>query len=141
MSFPSVTPQGILLLLSPWIEQNKNQIVALYGFGSFFSGKFNSESDVDLAMLASEKVAPLKRWEWQNELANIVHRSVDLIDLQSASTVMRAQVLGSSQRLFCQDENRCNFFEVYALSSYAHFNESRREIIKDIFERGSVYGR
>jgi predicted nucleotidyltransferase len=137
----AVTSQNILLILKPWLEREKDKIVALYGFGSFFSGEFNAESDIDLAILTTEKIVPLVRWAWQNEFANILYHSVDLVDLMSASTVMKAQIIGSSQRLFCQDETRCNFFETYVLSSYARFNESRQELMKDIFERGSVYGR
>ena len=67
-------------------------------------------------------------------------RDVDLIDLQQASTVMRIQVISTGERLYCSDEHACELFEDFVYSSYAHFNEERAGILRDIAQRGSVYG-
>jgi hypothetical protein len=80
-------------------------------------------------------------WDLKNELALRLAREVDLIDLAAASTVMQAQVVTRGERLFCSDSAYCETFEDRVLSAYARLNEGRRDILRDIRKRGSVYGR
>jgi len=65
---------------------------------------------------------------------------VDLIDLRSASTVMRAQVVSTGERLFCANEPACGEFEDRVYSDYARLNEERHHILNDIKARGRIYG-
>jgi hypothetical protein len=65
---------------------------------------------------------------------------VDLIDLRSASTVMRVQVLEHGIVLYERNSGNRQAFEATALSAYARLNEERRGIIHDIRQRGRVHG-
>jgi hypothetical protein len=65
---------------------------------------------------------------------------VDLVDLGAASTVMRAQVIGSGCVVADVDPVARQHFEVQALSAYALLNEERAGILADIRQRGRVYG-
>ncbi|MBF0492427.1 MAG: nucleotidyltransferase domain-containing protein [Deltaproteobacteria bacterium] len=123
-----------------WAEQNNNELIALYGFGSYFEGMSNSESDIDLAWLGKEKLADLERWKMQEELASLLGKNVDLIDLKSTTTVFRFEIISHAQLIFCSNSDTAAFFETYVYSSYLRFQEERKAILSDVLKRGSVYG-
>lgn len=116
-------------------------LVTVYLFGSTATGKEHAGSDIDLAILAESPMDPLLRWELQERLAALLHRDVDLVDLQSASTVMRVQVLDGSRVLVDVDSVARQQFEMRALSAYALLNEERRAILDEVHQRGRVYDR
>ena len=122
------------------IRKSVPSLIALYRFGSQAKGTARQESDVDLAVLARDPIPSLHRFELAQELATQLHRDVDLVDLRTASMVMRLQVLSTGTCLDTPDEPACREFEMYAYSDYARLNEERREIVKGITERGLVYG-
>lgn len=53
---------------------------------------------------------------------------------------MQAQVVNTGRRLYCKDPFQVELFETTVFSSYVYLNEERREILRDIEERGSIYG-
>ncbi len=91
-------------------------------------------------MLARDPIPNIRRFEIAQELAAQLHRDVDLVDLRTASTVMRMQVLSTGTCLDAPDEPARREFEMYAYADYARLNEERRELVKGITERGLVYG-
>lgn len=115
-------------------------LLAVYRFGSFGTAYERPASDLDLAVYAGRPLTAMKLWSVAQEFAAEVGRDVDLVDLASASTVMRAQIVHGGERLYCADEMACETFEDYVYSSYARLNEERREILQDVLRRGSVYG-
>lgn len=82
----------------------------------------------------------MRRFELAQELATQLHRDVDLLDLRTASTVMRMQVISTGEYLASTDEAARREFEMYAYSDYARLNEERRNILKRISASGLVYG-
>lgn len=122
------------------IRQSIPDLIALYRFGSQAKGTARPDSDIDLAVLAHAPIPNIRRFELAQELAVQLHRDVDLVDLRSASTVMRMQVLSTGTCLNAPDEPARREFEMYAYSDYARLNEERREVVKGITERGVVYG-
>ena len=115
-------------------------MLGIYLFGSWDTEGARADSDIDLAVLPVGPLDTVQRWELAQELAIQAGRDVDLVDLLAANTVMRAQVVAYGRRLYCADSSRCDEFEDRAFSAYAHLNEERREILRDIQQRGSVYG-
>ncbi|MDT8421221.1 MAG: nucleotidyltransferase domain-containing protein [Desulfuromonadales bacterium] len=115
--------------------------LAVYCFGSWGTGSQRADSDIDLAILASSPLDSVERWDLAQQLASLAGRDVDLVDLLKASTVMRLQVVANGERLYCGNAEEVERFENYVFSSYARFNEERRNIIEDIRKRGSVYGK
>jgi predicted nucleotidyltransferase len=122
------------------LRQEFPELISIYRFGSFGTEYERPASDLDLAVYAVKSLPAMKLWRLAQELAADVGRDVDLVDLASASTVMRAQVIHGGERIYCADEFACETFEDYAYSSYARLNEERRGILQDISRRGSVYG-
>lgn len=122
------------------IRKSVPSLIALYRFGSQAKGLARPESDLDLAVLACDPIPAMRRFELAQELAIQLHRDVDLVDLYTASTVMRMQVISTGKCLDAPNEPTRREFEMYAYSDYARLNEERREIVKGITERGVVYG-
>lgn len=112
---------------------------ALYCFGSAVSGDTHPDSDVDVAVLTAIRMDPLERWRLQEDLAALIGRGVDLVDLRSASAVMKVQVLASGVVLVDRDPHARAWFEMIALADYARLNEERKAILADIKDRGHVY--
>lgn len=133
--------EQLLRLLITELEKGIPGLVAAYRFGTWGTAAERADSDIDLAVLVRAPLESVRRWELTQRLAMIAGRNVDLVDLSTASAVMRAQVVAPGVRVFCADEPRCAEFEDFVYSDYARLNEERREILADIRERGSVYGR
>lgn len=103
------------------------------------SGDTHPDSDVDVAVLTAIRMDPLERWRLQEDLAALIGRGVDLVDLRSASAVMKVQVLASGVVLVDRDPHARAWFEMIALADYARLNEERKAILADIKDRGHVY--
>lgn len=116
-------------------------LVAIYQFGSSVSGGEHRESDIDLAFLASAPLPHVARFDLQQELASVLKREVDLIDLRAASTVMAIQVISTGRLLYDAAASVRGGFEDLTYSTYARLNEERREILKRVGVEGTVYGR
>jgi predicted nucleotidyltransferase len=121
------------------IRKSVPSLIALYRFGSQAKGTARLDSDVDLAVLARDLIPNIRRFELAQELATQFHCDVDLVDLRTASTVMRMQVLSTGACLDAPNESSRREFEMYAYSDYARLNEERKGILDDIRARGSVY--
>ena len=115
-------------------------IEAIYLFGSQITGLARKESDIDIAVLCSKSFSADIRWELSQDLAILLNRDVDLLDLMQVSTVMQWQIIYSGKRFFCSDIKKNAFFETYVFADYIRLNEQRRYILEDIKKRGSVYG-
>ncbi len=121
--------------------QNKFlQVFAVYLFGSMVKGNAIAESDVDIAVLAEKPLPAMALWLLAQDLAKEVNRDVDLVDLQTASAVLRIQIIANGERLFCRDEKAATLFEDFVFADYARLNEERADILRDIQQRGSIYG-
>ncbi|MBH0196947.1 MAG: hypothetical protein HP494_15485 [Nitrospira sp.] len=94
--------------LSEYIRKAVPGLIALYRFGSQAKGTARPASDIDLAILSREPVPNLRRFELAQELATQLHRDVDLVDLHTASAVMKMQVLstGGVHHEFPKDKDR-----------------------------------
>ena len=116
-------------------------LVAVYLFGSTSAGNAGPESDVDLAVLARQRLDPSDRFDLQERLASVLRRPVDLADLRAASTVFAIQVVGGGRLLYESDSAARGRFEDLAYSLYARLNEERRGVLDRVASEGTVYGR
>ena len=88
----------------------------IYLYGSFGTSYERPESDVDLAVLLAEPANTVELWDLAQELAIMLNRDVDLIDLIAVtSTIFRHQIVTTGQRIFCQNEfnfHNCPFHSI-----------------------------
>jgi predicted nucleotidyltransferase len=126
--------------LIAYLVKNVPGIIAIYRFGSQARGMTHPGSDVDLAILAHRPLPPAQRFDLAQDLAVLVKQDVDLVDLRCASTVMRMQVVSTGECIHGADEPERRRFEMLVYSDYARLNEERRDILRQIRERGRVYG-
>lgn len=111
----------------------------IYIFGSFAKGTHTGKSDVDIAFLIRTKLTHYERFMLAQNLAEIVNREVDLVDLEEASTVFQAQIVGYGKLIYCSDERARQEFEMLTLKKYAKLNEERKPVLDQIKESGKVY--
>lgn len=112
----------------------------VYLFGSASRDELREDSDIDIAYISDVNLTKYENFMLAQDLADIFKRDVDLINLNEASTVFKAKVVGAGKKIYCTNETRRMYFEMRAFKDYAILNEEREVIIKNIKERGSVYG-
>ena len=127
-------------IIGQFLNQHIPHVIAIYQFGSQVHGTVRPTSDLDVAVLARDPIPAEQRFQIAQDLAAQLHRDVDLLDLRTASTVVRMQVLATGQCLETRDDQAKAEFEMYTYADYARLNEERRELVKGIKERGFVYG-
>ena len=111
----------------------------VYAFGSRAEGAAYADSDLDLAVLGSAPLASVRRFELQRELSALLGIDVDLIDLGTANSVLRLEVVARGRRLSCRDPDRALAFEARVLGDYAELMDATRDLRADVRERGRVY--
>lgn len=114
--------------------------VVVYLFGSAAKNELRDDSDIDIAYISEKCLTPYDNFMLAQEIADLLKRDVDLVNLNEASTVFKAQVVGTGKKIYCSDENIRMYFEMRAFKEYALLNEERDIIMKSIKERGRVYG-
>lgn len=113
---------------------------AIYLFGSQARGEPGADSDFDIALLTPAPLPVRQRFELAEALTLQLGGDVDLVDLYTAPTVLRSQIVGNGRVLFAAPDFDTGAFEDFVFSDYARLNEERAGILSDIRERGSVYG-
>jgi len=101
-------------------------------FGSALTGKMLSHSDVDIAFLAEQKFSAYDLFIIGQHLADKLGRDVDLVDLQTASTVFQARVLTTGKVIHCTDDTKRMLFHMLTLKKYARLNEERKIIVEKL---------
>jgi len=121
------------------IQNIVSDVLAIYLFGSTNTIYETSESDVDIAILTHRKITFDAQLHLVNQLIDALHKDkIDLIDLRQVSTVLKFQIIFYGKRIYCANAYLCDSFEMYTFSDYVRLNEARRNILRDIQERGSV---
>ncbi|MBP2031338.1 putative nucleotidyltransferase [Clostridium algifaecis] len=111
----------------------------IYLFGSSVNGIFREDSDIDIAFISDINTTDYETFMLAQKLADILKRDVDLINLKKASTVFRIQVIAKGKKIYCIDDKRRAYFEMYAFKDYATLNEEREIVLKNVKKRGKIY--
>ena len=111
----------------------------IYLFGSGVNGIFREDSDIDIAFISNVNNTDYEIFMLAQKLADILKRDVDLIDLKKASTVFKIQIIAKGECIYCDDDKKKAYFEMYSFMDYAVLNEEREVILKSIKKRGHIY--
>ncbi|HKV07999.1 MAG TPA: nucleotidyltransferase domain-containing protein [Thermoanaerobaculia bacterium] len=110
----------------------------LWLFGSEAEGKERQGSDVDLAALFRRQPKGLELLDARTELEEILHREVDLVDLDHASPILGMQILRRGRLLVDRNPRRRFAFSSRTLSMYEDLKIVRREGEQVLLERIGV---
>ena len=116
----------------------------MYQFGSYGTEYERADSDVDIAILlpAFERTSPaeLIMGECRSELEESLEKSVDFVDIRSASTVFQKEIVTTGEKLWCANPIETELFELFVWSSYQKLNDERAAIIAQATQTGRFYG-
>ena len=107
----------------------------LWVFGSEARGITRPDSDVDLAVLFRRRPTALEILEAGAELEEVLHREVDLVDLDRASPILGMQVLRHGRLLIDRNIKRRHAFFSRTISMYDDVKIVRREAERRLLER------
>jgi predicted nucleotidyltransferase len=114
-------------------------LVSVYLFGSHAAGLARADSDVDLAFYARRALPREHVFALAGDLAELLRRDVDLVDLAAAPTILQMQAIGEGTLLAAPDSLAAALFEVRVMRDYQDLKERRAEIEADIAARGRVH--
>lgn len=125
------------------IQTHHPDVQAIYLFGSWGTEDEWPDSDVDIAMLLppdkAKTLGALDLVKTQAELASLLHKPVDLLNLRQISTVFQKEVVMADRRIFTVNEYAAEEFEMLTLSFYQKLNEERAEILSEGLRSGRFY--
>lgn len=131
-------------------KEDKNKIVGflkqefnpkfIYLFGSFAKGEGRNDSDIDLAIYTNEIIDSYSLFIAAGNLSFEVKRDVQIVHLKDISTVFAAQIVGTKDVLYCEDEYLMANYNIRAFKEYAKLNEERKIILDAIERDGRIYG-
>ncbi|MCB0507777.1 MAG: nucleotidyltransferase domain-containing protein [Chitinophagales bacterium] len=113
-------------------------VKAIYLYGSIITEYYNVESDIDIAVLFNQKKSAMQVFDVQVKLSSIFDRDIDLVQLDTVSTVLQFQVIQTGKRIFCKDEKFCNKYESQIFCDYVELNELRKPYLDEISKTGKV---
>ena len=62
-------------------------------YGSYASGRQTDQSDIDIAVAGNTPLTTERRLELSEQLTQVTHKEIDLVDLQAAHGIIFSQVL------------------------------------------------
>ena len=127
-------PKELAATIKQHVQTLIPEVKAIYLFGSQGSNTSRENSDVDIAILPPEPLAAIERWELSQQLATELNIDVDLIDLLTASTVLRMEIITTGQRLYSCNQS-AETFEMTTLSMYQHLQDERAGLVADFLKR------
>jgi predicted nucleotidyltransferase len=116
----------------------KEEIVAVYLFGSAAANRLTPESDVDIGILFRQKPSALELLQLQQEFTDVLGIQADVVNLDDASPILRMQVLKYGIRVYTKDVRRVNEFFVRTINEYDDLKRVRKPIEDNIL-KGRIY--
>jgi uncharacterized protein len=123
------------------VREEFPDVQRVYLFGSRAAGNEGPDSDLDIAIVLDGPVDPIHLWEAGEAIASRLDVDVDLIDLLTANTVLKYQIVTNGRRIFAVDPLEAERYEIFILNDMMELNEARAPLIADIVREGRVYGR
>lgn len=115
------------------------QLDAVILFGSLATGHARADSDADLAVFGAAPYAAVQLFDARMAAEAVLRRTVDLVDLRRAPTVLQMQILKDGYYLLGQASVLAGNFELFIFRSYEDLQIKRRGLMEDIAARGTVH--
>lgn len=114
------------------------KLKAIYVFGSFAKGEANKDSDIDIGIISEDGLSPSATFDIAQQLAVLLNRDIDLLDIEQVPLVMQFQVISTGKNIYTKYPLELLEFETRITSMYQRFNEERKYIIDEIVNSGKV---
>ena len=115
----------------------------IYLFGSYATDSAWPCSDVDIALLLPHRKAQgqpsLMLTPCHCALADVLGRTVDLINAREVSTVLQKEIIATGLLLYRGDDEAVGEFEALVLSLYQKLNDERAAILEAFEKTGRAY--
>lgn len=131
--------EKIISLLREFFSKQLN-IQLSFLFGSYVKGYLTSESDIDVAILFDKAPDLSTLIELKSDLENILNKEIDIAILNTASPILKMQVLKNGRLIFKRDDKVYNKFFVNTINQYDDLKRVRK-ICEDHILKGRIYGR
>jgi predicted nucleotidyltransferase len=115
-------------------ELNKSADFAFL-MGSAGTERFNSTSDIDLAVFWNAECSEGERTDHHRTLEEKFRRDLDVVSLNSIDIIFARQVLETGRLLFCNSPGVLLNWKMQKLSEYPDFKVSRKPIEDNILKR------
>lgn len=102
------------------------RVLAVYVFGSRVHHDAHAASDLDLAVLFTQRVPVMELLEMEDRLEKRLAQRVDLVDLGRTSAFLALDVI-RGERIYCTDSTRCDEFDLYVLRRAGDLEPFERE--------------
>jgi predicted nucleotidyltransferase len=116
----------------------EKDLVAVYLFGSYASGKARSYSDIDLAILfdSRNRAAINRRLDrYLTDLARILRKDIHLTAMDFAGEELLKQIFKKGKCIIVNDTKIMAYFKMIAYSKIAAFHYYRRKMQSGIVRK------
>ena len=110
-------------------------VLAIYIFGSYVSGRFSERSDIDIAVYMDGQIGWKKIVEMKYMLEDVLDRRVDLILLNDADLELAYMILSEGRRIFVRDVERVAEFEVKIVKKYLDMKPRLEEYYRKVIRK------
>ncbi len=111
--------------------ESKEEVIAVYLFGSYVEGKERYLSDIDIGILMDSKdqdFVTRRRNDYMVELARILRKDIHLVILNSASEELLKQVFSKGQCIIVNNSTKLARYTMVMFVKIAEFSYYRRQM-------------
>ena len=120
-----------------------SEIIAAYIFGSTITGKVRKGSDIDIGLICQENLIKnllTYRIEVITDLTSLLKRKVDVVILNSANLLLRAQVFQKGVLAYEQDPKARVSFQTKSMGLYYDYKRYFEYHSRNLKKKIKAYG-
>jgi predicted nucleotidyltransferase len=121
----------------------RSEVIAVYLFGSVITGKIREGSDIDIALICREgliKNPLIYRIDLTTDLMNLLRRKVDVVILNTANLLLRAQVFQKGLLIYERDSKERVSFQAKSMGLYYDYKRYFTFHAQNLKEKIKSYG-
>jgi len=119
---------------------SQSGILLVFLFGSAASGMMTKDSDIDVGILFEHLPDYFEVNQLAGDLNMLFKREIDIAVLNSASPILKMQVLKKGVLVYAKDKKPYHQFYVDTLNQYDDLKQTRK-ICEDSILKGRIYAR
>ena len=138
---PAPDPNLLVTRARDAILEALPDVVAIYVFGSAVTGDFSEGSDLDIAVLGPGPYDGRRLCDVARALEAALDVDVDLVDLITAPTLLKFEVIARGQSVYCADRDIALEFEGRSLTEYGDYQFRVAPLLEAVRETGRAYAK